>query len=98
MDLRKELIEKIKNSGLKNCEISAGTKITQSSLSNYLRGKTDILTKTYEKIYGFVMDHQRLYIPADVIDSDICNCEQKGRTVWKIGASGRCLRCGGHYL
>ena len=23
-----------------------------------------------------------------------CKCEQKGRTLWRIGASGICLRCG----
>ena len=40
---------------------------------------------------------QQLNIPV-VIDSHICNCEQKSRTVWRIGASGRCLRCGGRYL
>ena len=40
---------------------------------------------------------KQLDIPVD-INSDKCKCEQKGRTVWRIGANGKCLRCGGHYL
>ena len=27
-----------------------------------------------------------------------CNCESKGRTVWRISANGVCLRCGNKYL
>jgi hypothetical protein len=30
-------------------------------------------------------------------DSD-CKYESKGRTVWRIGEDGKCLRCGEDYL
>lgn len=30
--------------------------------------------------------------------SSDCECESRGRTVWRIGTDGKCLRCGENYL